>query len=113
VIDERVEWSRGRVSATVHLDRPGIVVLSASYDPGWQVTVDGHRRATEVVAPALVATGVPAGTHTVSFRYAGYGGYPWLFALAVLALLAIATGERLTRRTGSSSRQRLRASPPP
>jgi hypothetical protein len=47
-----------------------------------------------MVAPALVAARVPAGVHRVAFRYAGYRGYPWLFALSLLALLAVAAPRR-------------------
>jgi lipopolysaccharide transport system permease protein len=58
------------------MQRPGIAVLSASFDPGWTATVDGHPQRTMMVAPALVATSVPVGNHTVAFRYRGYPGYP-------------------------------------
>lgn len=57
-----------------------MVVLSASFDPGWTATVDGRPQATEMVAPALVATAVPTGTHRVVFSYHGFHGYPLLFA---------------------------------
>ena len=112
IVHERDDLRRGTVAATVHLDQPGVVVLSASYDPGWRATVDGRRQPTEMVAPALVATRVPAGTHTVSFRYTGYGGYPQLLALAAITLLTIAAGERLTRRTDRFSRRHVCATPP-
>ena len=72
---------------------PGTVVLSASFDPGWTATVDGHRQRTQMVAPALVATSVPAGTHTIVFRYRGYGGYLELFALCVLTLAVLLSAE--------------------
>jgi uncharacterized membrane protein YfhO len=70
--------------------RPGVAVLSASFDPGWRATVDGRPAATLMVAPALVATRVPAGVHRVAFRYAGYGHYPELFALCLLTLGGLA-----------------------
>jgi Bacterial membrane protein YfhO len=113
VSHERSELARGQVSATVDMAHSGIVVLSASYDPGWRATVDGRRQPTEMVAPALVATRVPTGAHRVTFRYSGYGGYPQLLALAAIALLTIAVGERLTHRTDRLSRRRLPAGPPP
>jgi Bacterial membrane protein YfhO len=111
IVRERDDLPHGIVAATVHLDQPGVVVLSASYDPGWRATVDGRRKPTEMIAPALVATRVPAGTHTLSFNYTGYDGYPQLLAVAAITLLAIAAGERLTRPSGTS-RQGVRASPP-
>jgi hypothetical protein len=84
----------GRAAATVALREPGVAVLSASFDPGWTATVDGRRVPAVMVAPALVAARVPAGVHRVAFRYAGYRGYPWLFALSLLALLAFAAWDR-------------------
>jgi hypothetical protein len=44
---------------------------------------------TEMVAPALVATTVPPGTHRIIFRYRGWGEYPLLFALAAAVLVAL------------------------
>jgi uncharacterized membrane protein YfhO len=73
-------------------------VLSATYDPGWTATVDGRRRPTFMVAPALVATRVPAGTHRVMFRYRGYQDYPLLFTISVLSLIAIVALVGIERR---------------
>jgi hypothetical protein len=71
----------------------GIVVLSASYDPGWTATVDGRSQPTEMVAPALVATTVPAGTHRIIFRYRGWQDYPLLFAISAAMLLTLLCAE--------------------
>ncbi|HEY1713792.1 MAG TPA: YfhO family protein [Solirubrobacteraceae bacterium] len=87
---ERADLDHGQASATVHMRRPGIVVLSASYDPGWTATVNGRRQPTRMVAPALVAVDTPAGTDHVVFRYHGYGGYPELLVLSGLTLFLIA-----------------------
>jgi uncharacterized membrane protein YfhO len=73
-------------------------VLSASFDPGWTAIVDGHARPTQMVAPALVATTVPAGTHTIEFRYRGFRGYPLLFALCVLTLAATLGAQTIQER---------------
>ena len=88
----------GLVTATVTMRRPGVVVLSASFDDGWTASVDGRPSMTKMVAPALVATDVPAGTHTVAFRYRGYSGYPELFALCVLTLAVFAGADVYRRR---------------
>jgi uncharacterized membrane protein YfhO len=74
----------------VEMRSPGIVVLSASYDPGWVATVNGRRQPVRMVAPALVAVDVPAGTDHVVFRFQGYGDYPELLALSGLTLAVIA-----------------------
>ena len=96
VASEIDNLDRGEVTTTVDMRRPGAVVLSASFDPGWTATVDGHRQATRMVAPALVATNVSAGRHTIVFRYRGYGDYLELFALCVLTL-AVLLGADLMR----------------
>jgi hypothetical protein len=79
---------KGEVAVTARLRQPGVAVLSASFDPGWTATVDGHAQPTEMVAPAFVATAIPAGTHTIEFRYRGFRGYPLLLALCGLTLAA-------------------------
>jgi hypothetical protein len=93
----------GLARGVVHLTRRAVVVLSASYDPGWQATVDGHPAQTQMIAPAVVGVSVPAGTHVVAFRYDGFGGYPELFALSAAgvtaALLVGITGGRRRART--------------
>jgi Bacterial membrane protein YfhO len=101
VTSERDDLDRGLLTASVTMRHPGVVVLSASYDPGWKATVDGHSTPTQMVAPALVATTVPAGTHRIVFRYRGYGSYIELFALCGLTLAAL-LGADVTR----SGRQR-------
>jgi hypothetical protein len=76
----------GQASGTFSLSRPANVVLSASFDPGWQATVDGHSVKTQILAPALVSVPVPAGVHTVSFHYQGFQHYLSLGALSLLGL---------------------------
>ncbi len=83
------------------MDRPGVVVLSASFDPGWTATIDGRSQPTEMVAPALVATTVQAGTHRVVFDYTGFRGYPLLFAISAATLLALLCAEIVRSRAAS------------
>jgi len=89
---ERADLDEGEASATVRMRRPGIAVLSASYDPGWTATVNGRPRPVRMVAPAIAAVDVPAGTDHVVFRFHGYGGYPALLALSCLTLAMVAAG---------------------
>ncbi len=89
VVAERDDLAQGEVNATVVAHRRCAVVLSASFDPGWKATVDGHPVATEMLAPALVAVTVSPGRHHVVFRYGGFGLYPELWVLAVVALLGV------------------------
>jgi hypothetical protein len=95
----RADLAAGRAAATARMSRPGVVVFSASYDPGWTATVNGRPAPTRMVAPALVAVDVPAGTSRVEFRYRGYGDYPALFALSALALAIVAVGPEVVGRS--------------
>jgi hypothetical protein len=88
----RADLDDGAAAATVRMRRPGVAVLSASYDPGWTATVNGRPEPVLMVAPALVAVDVPAGTDHVVFSYHGYGDYPELFALGGLTLALLAAG---------------------
>jgi Bacterial membrane protein YfhO len=90
VSGERADLAAGEAEATVRMSRSGVVVLSASYDPGWTATVNGRPEPIRMVAPALVAVDVPAGTDDVVFRFHGYGDYPALFALGGLTLAVVA-----------------------
>jgi hypothetical protein len=105
VLAEYDELQQGLAAASVRMRRPGVVVLSASFDPGWTATVDGRRQRTEMVAPALLATTVPAGTHRIVFRYRGWPAYPLLFAVGAAALFAVAyTDIRRARPPGVAPR---------
>jgi uncharacterized membrane protein YfhO len=72
-------------------------MLSASFDPGWQVSVDGRREETEMLAPAVVGVTVDRGVHRVVFEYRGFAYYPELVLLGVVALIALfLMGQRRT-----------------
>ena len=98
---ESTDLDNGEATATLRMRRPGVAVLSASYDPGWAATVNGRRQPTRMVAPALVAVDVPAGTSHVVFRFHGYGGYPELLLLSGLILAMVAIGPRCLARARS------------
>ena len=88
----------GAASATVRMRRPGVAVLSASYDPGWTATVNGLGDRSGWWRQALVAVNVPAGTDHVVFRFHGYGDYPELLALSGLTLAMVAVAPVCIRR---------------
>jgi hypothetical protein len=95
---QRADLDDGEASATVRMGHPGVAVLSASYDPGWTVTVNGRSRPTRMVAPALVGVDLPAGTNHVVFRFHGYGDYWALFTLGGLTLVVVAIAPLWLRR---------------
>jgi hypothetical protein len=105
VLAESDKLEQGLVAASVRMRRAGVVALSASFDAGWTATVDGRPQRTEMVAPALVATSVPAGTHRIIFRYRGWQGYPLLFAVGAAALLALAFTDMRRARPHSIARR--------
>ncbi len=109
ILKQTDRLASGRLAATVRMRAPGIVVLSASYDPGWRATVDGHARPTLMVAPALVGVRVGAGTHRIEFRYVGYSGYALLFAISAATLLLVL----LWRPLGSRRRRDPASGPRP
>lgn len=83
---------QGEASATVFTSRTAVVLLKASFDPGWTVTVDGQSAATEMVAPALVGVTVSPGNHVVVFRYRGFSSYPLLFIVGFLIMAFFGVG---------------------
>jgi hypothetical protein len=100
VLSERADLESGTVVAKVSSTRVAVVLLSASYDPGWQAAVNGRLVETEMVAPALVGVRIGPGAHTVRFSYHGFPDYPQLLIFGVFALLALVVIER--RRCGIS-----------
>ncbi len=106
VRSERDDLGDGQVRATVVTRRPAAVVLSASFDPGWTVRVDGQPAPVEILAPALPAVRVGAGVHTITFSYQGFGLYPELFGVLVVTMVALVWAGpfdgwgRLRRRSG-------------
>ncbi len=102
---QRADLDDGQASATIRMRRRGIAVLSASYDPGWTATVNGGRQPIRMIAPALVAVDVPAGTDQVVFCLHGYDHYPELLALSAATLAIIAVTPVCVRRTKIAARQ--------
>ena len=115
---QHADLGDGEAAATVRMRRPGVTVLSASDDPGWTATVNGRPQPTRMVAPALIAVDVPAGTDHVVFRFHGYDDYPELLAISGLALVIIAIAPAVRARArsrhasaGAAQRRTMRGSP--
>lgn len=53
----------------VNSEAPGLLILSETAYPGWQVTVDGRPAEALVAYTAVRAVCVPAGAHTVEWTY--------------------------------------------
>jgi hypothetical protein len=83
----------------------GLLVLSETYDPGWNAWVDGKQTDVRVADHALRAVAVPAGSHTVELRYTPpYLRLGLAITVSTLAALALAAGAIFWRgkRSGAS-----------
>ncbi len=58
-----------RVTIEATLRRPGIVVLSDTFDDGWRLTIDGRPEPILRANLVMRAAAVPAGTHTIVYTY--------------------------------------------
>ena len=92
-----------RVEIVADLATEGLVVLSDSYYPGWEVTVDGEPR--EILAANYLFRGVPvpAGTHRIVFSYRPW----WLPAGGAGALVGLLAVVGLAMRGYSTHRRRV------
>ena len=87
--------ANGVFRGVIDVNRPAVVLLKATYDPRWKLTVDGVTVKTQMIAPALVGGAVPPGRHTILFEYVSYPFYPWLLLLGISSLVALAFAPRL------------------
>jgi hypothetical protein len=85
-----------------------MVMLKASFDPRWQVTVDGIPVEPEMIAPSFVGRTVAAGEHVVRFVYEPFPRYDLLLLLgaATLVGLAVLPGRRSRRWPGPRHERR-------
>ncbi len=94
-----IGWDGERLQVTS--DDPANLVVASQVFPGWEATIDGRPTPIRPANLAMRAIAVPAGTHTVEFRYRpGSFRLGLLLALAgVLALTARAVAGARHRRT--------------
>lgn len=97
-----VESDNKAGSVTVEVRAAGagyLTVADAMTAPGWTVRVDGHRAALLIGDHALGTVAVPAGRHTVSFRYdpPGFRIGAAATGLGLLCLVALVVLQRRRR----------------
>jgi hypothetical protein len=90
-------WSTDRVTLQVEATKAGTLILADPHYPGWQATVDGRETPIREVLHAARAIDVPAGAHTVEFRFRPTSVYTGL-VLSALGLLAAALAFRVPQR---------------
>jgi hypothetical protein len=84
-----VGLEEGSAAATVELRRPGAVILKASFDNRWRVTLDGRDVQAQMFAPSLVGRLVPPGRHELTFAYQPFPRYDLLLGLGAATFLAL------------------------
>ncbi len=85
--------SANETEIRVDISRPGLLVVSRTWMPGWQARVDGQPAHLYRVDHALQGIWMPAGEHIVQLRYRPWGwqvGWPislgaWLLVVVLLA----------------------------
>ncbi|MFN8484824.1 MAG: YfhO family protein [Anaerolineae bacterium] len=89
---ESIAHTPQRVTIETDTERPGLLVLSDQYWPGWQAAVDGQP--TPIVHANYVVRGVylPAGRHQVEFVFAPTSFYLGLGITLATVALVVAIG---------------------
>lgn len=67
-----INYTAGRLDLKTETAAPRWVVLTESASPFWRAEVDGQPVPVSRANTAFVAAWVPAGAHTLTFRYAGF-----------------------------------------
>jgi hypothetical protein len=88
-----------RVVVRARSERPGLLVLTDTWFPGWKATVDGRDVPVEQVNYVLRGVPIGAGTHVVEFTYEPLSWrIGWITSVLALLGLAAALGVGLRRR---------------
>jgi hypothetical protein len=94
------DYEDERVEVRTRTTRPGLLVLTDSFYPGWKATVDGRDATVHRVDYLIRGVQVPAGAHTVRFRYEPASWrVGWITSAVALVLIlgAVALGLRRRR----------------
>ena len=95
------------LAVDVTLERPGVLVTSEPWYPGWRVTVDGKPAASLRVDYALRGVALPPGRHAVGWRLfcppLRDGAIVTLLALAAAAVITSVDARRRRRRAARAA----------
>jgi uncharacterized membrane protein YfhO len=90
------------VVVSANVERAAVLVLTDTWDPGWQATVDGDEVPVLLADHALRGVRLSPGQHRVVFSFEPSwlvpGAVVTLSALAVVVLWLVAPRVRLSRR---------------
>ena len=94
----RVSYGHNRIDIETECETAALLVLSETFYPGWEATVDGEPSKIFNTDFLLRGVAVPAGRHRVGMRYrapaARYGAAVSLATLLLLAGLAVAVSRQ-------------------
>lgn len=79
-----IDFTNNAITATVTADADTFINFSQCYYPGWKAYVDGKETPVYIVDDVIMGADVPAGQHTIKFRYA----IPY-FPLAVIISVGV------------------------
>jgi hypothetical protein len=94
ILETSLELDEGRASATVEMDRPAAVILKASFDNRWRVTLDGRELEPQMFAPTFVGRLVPPGRHEIAFEYVPFPRYDLLLLIGAATFVALLIAQR-------------------
>jgi hypothetical protein len=93
------DYEDERVEVRTRTTRPGLLVLTDSFYPGWKATVDGRDAKIHRVDYLIRGVQLPAGTHTVRFRYEPESWrVGWITSALALVVILGAVAVGLVRR---------------
>ena len=93
------DYEDERVEIRTRTTRPGLLVLTDSFYPGWKATVDGRDADIHRVDYLIRGVQLPAGAHTVRFRYEPVSWrVGWITSMVALAVILGAVALGLSRR---------------
>ncbi len=103
-----VEDEPERVVIEADAGRRALLVLADVHYPGWKAELDGEEVPIERVDYLLRGVALPAGSHTVEFRYEPLSWrIGWITSLvALLVLLGVVAVSTASRRSGAEARSR-------
>ncbi len=87
-------YTPNRIVVEANLAAPGLLVLSEVWYPGWRALADGGPVAIQRVAGVLRGVPLPAGAHSVEFRYSPWTVWTGLGVSGATALLLLAYAAR-------------------
>jgi hypothetical protein len=105
VVEQAAVVEDGLFVGEVEASREAVVLLKSSFDPRFEVTVDGRSELLQMIAPNYMGVTVPPGRHRVVFRYVPVPFYGPLLGLAGVTLAGLAVVPRLWRRRRGRSAQ--------